>query len=51
MLTSLVFGVTPASPVVYAGVTGLLIAAAVVGALVPAVRASRLDPLAALRAE
>jgi ABC-type antimicrobial peptide transport system permease subunit len=50
-LTSVVFGVTPTNPAIYAGVALLLLTAAIAGALVPAVRASRLDPLAILRAE
>ena len=51
MFTTLVFGVTPTSPWVYAGVAMLICVAAGAGALGPAVRASRLDPLVALRAE
>ena len=51
MLTSLVFGVTPTSPAIYAGVALLVLIAATGGALIPAVRASRIDPLLALRAE
>jgi ABC-type antimicrobial peptide transport system permease subunit len=48
-LVSLLYGVTPSDPWTFAGVTFVLGAVACVAALVPTVRASRLDPLAALR--
>jgi predicted permease len=51
VFTSLVFGVTTTSPAVHAGVAVGLAAMGVLAALVPARRAARLDPLAALRAE
>ena len=49
--TSVVFGVTPTSPTIYLVVAGVVVAVALVAALVPALRASRLDPLTALRSE
>jgi predicted permease len=45
----LLFGVASADPLVLAGVVALLGAVAVVSALVPALRASRVDPAVALR--
>jgi ABC-type antimicrobial peptide transport system permease subunit len=48
-LTALLYGTSPTDLWVFAGVVFLLVAVAGAAALVPAVRASRLDPLAALR--
>jgi ABC-type antimicrobial peptide transport system permease subunit len=48
---SVVFGVTPTSPGVYLVVAGVVVTVALVAALVPALRASRLDPLTALRTD
>ena len=48
-LTALLYGISPTDPATFAGVILLLAAVTFVAALVPAMRASRLDPLAALR--
>ncbi len=48
---SLLFGVSPRDPVSFGAAAMLLAAAAVLGSFLPARRASRLDPVAALRAE
>jgi predicted permease len=48
-LGSLLFGVTSGDPVTYAGVGALLIAVASVAGYIPAWRASRIDPMIALR--
>jgi putative ABC transport system permease protein len=48
---SMVFGITPTDPVTYVGVLGVLFAAALGASLVPAQRASRVDPMVALRTE
>jgi predicted permease len=45
------FGVRPLDPLVYAGVAGVFAVVAVLACLVPSLRASRIDPLLALRAE
>jgi predicted permease len=50
-IESLLFGTTPANPAVYSGVGVLLCAVAMVAAYVPARRASRIQPLEALRTE
>jgi predicted permease len=51
LVTSLLFGVRPRDPVQLAGAVLILAAATAVAAYVPARRAARLDPMAALREE
>ena len=48
-MTSLLFGISAANPLVYVGVSALLAAVALVAAAVPSSRATRIDPLLALR--
>jgi putative ABC transport system permease protein len=48
-LVTLLFGVEPRDPVTHAVAAAVLIIAALLACLVPALRASRLDPLLALR--
>ena len=50
-LATFLYGISPTDPLTFGGVTLLLALVAGVAALVPAVRASRLDPLVALRNE
>jgi putative ABC transport system permease protein len=50
-MTSLLFGVSAADPLVYAGVSALLGLVALAAVAVPSSRATRIDPLAALRDE
>jgi ABC-type antimicrobial peptide transport system permease subunit len=50
VLGSLLYGISPTDPLTFGTVIVLLGAAAAAAAVIPAVRASRLDPLFALRA-
>jgi predicted permease len=50
-MTTLLFNVRPTDPAVYAAVSFVLIAVALVASYLPARRASRIDPLIALREE
>jgi putative ABC transport system permease protein len=51
LFASQLFGVSPVSPTIYAAVASLALVAAVAACSVPAWRASRVDSLAALRAD
>ncbi|UCC32560.1 MAG: ABC transporter permease [Phycisphaerales bacterium] len=50
-IESLLFGVSGIDPVAYAGVSALLLAVAVLAGYLPARRATRIDPMVALRCE
>jgi putative ABC transport system permease protein len=50
-MSAILFGIEPTDPITYVAVAFLLCAAAVVSCLVPARRAARIDPVAALREE
>jgi putative ABC transport system permease protein len=49
VLSGLLYGVSPSDPVTLSGVVAIVLAVAVSAALLPAVRASRIDPMTALR--
>jgi ABC-type antimicrobial peptide transport system permease subunit len=50
-MSGMLYGVEPTDPVTLAGVSLLMAAAAVVAALLPARRATRVDPMEALKSE
>ena len=49
LLSTLLFGVGPHDPIAFAGATALLLVAAMAACAAPAIRASRIDPIAAMR--
>jgi predicted permease len=51
LITSMLFNLTPTDPTTISAATGVLIGAGFIAALAPALRASRIDPIAALRHE
>ena len=51
VLVGLIKGVEPNDPATFAAVVGVLLAVALVATYVPARRAARVDPIAALRVE
>jgi putative ABC transport system permease protein len=50
-LQTLLFGVTATDPLIFAGVAAVLAVVAVIASVVPAWRATRIDPIAAIRTE
>jgi putative ABC transport system permease protein len=51
ILSQILYGVTPSDPITYAMVAGLLLSTALVACIVPARRATKVDPMIALRHE
>jgi ABC-type antimicrobial peptide transport system permease subunit len=50
-LTEMVYGVRPSDPIVYLSTAGILAAIALSACVVPALRALRVDPIVALKAQ
>jgi predicted permease len=51
LVQTMLFGLSPADPLTYVAMAAMLVVVSCVAALVPARRASRIDPLVALRSE
>jgi ABC-type antimicrobial peptide transport system permease subunit len=50
-MQSLLYGVTPTDPATFVGVSAVLVLAAAAASFIPARRATRIDPITALRVE
>ena len=51
LMTGMLYGVSPVDVVTWIGACGLLVAAGLAATIVPSVRATRADPLAAIRSD
>jgi putative ABC transport system permease protein len=51
LLSSQLFGVSPSDPATYATLAAIILTVAAAASLVPALRATRVDPMVALRAD
>jgi ABC-type antimicrobial peptide transport system permease subunit len=51
LVKSLLFGVTPRDPLTMLVAPALLVAITIIASVVPSIRAARVDPMTALRAE
>ena len=51
VMTSLLYGVAPSDPITYVDVGALLVGIAVIASYLPARRATRVDPMIALRVD
>ncbi|HVW86920.1 MAG TPA: hypothetical protein VHB50_19675, partial [Bryobacteraceae bacterium] len=51
LISSFLFGVKPWDPAVFVAVPALLTAVAMIAVMIPAIRATKIDPMTALRYE
>jgi ABC-type antimicrobial peptide transport system permease subunit len=51
LMRNQLFGVPAGDPITYVAIAGLLLAVALIASAIPAIRAARIDPIRALKAE